>query len=146
MVVGFQADQIKKRFADPRIAFALQEEQLGTGHAVLQALPLLKDFTGTVLILCGDVPLVKEETVRSFIEDFQRRNVRPLRHDRGCGKSFRIRTDCPKSEGWLERIVEEKDARDEEKAIREINTGIYCVNAPFLAEGLKEIGKAECAG
>ena len=82
--MGYQADQIRERFEDPRILFALQEEQLGTGHAVLQALPLLEGFTGTVLILCGDVPLVKEETALSFLRDFQEGQLRPLRHDRRC--------------------------------------------------------------
>ncbi|MDO9349855.1 MAG: NTP transferase domain-containing protein, partial [Deltaproteobacteria bacterium] len=72
VVVGHQADQIKKRFEDPRIDFVLQDEQLGTGHAVLQALPLLQGFTGTALILCGDVPLVKAETLRCFIDTFSR--------------------------------------------------------------------------
>ena len=67
VVVGHQADRIKERFQDPLIQFALQEEQLGTGHAVLQAIPFLQTFTGTVLVLCGDVPLVKAETFHSFI-------------------------------------------------------------------------------
>ena len=146
VVVGFQADQIKERFADPRIAFALQEEQMGTGHAVLQALPLLKNFTGTVLILCGDVPLVKEATVRSFIEDFRRKNAGlsvmtvVVEDPSGYGRIVRNR------ESWIERIVEEKDAKDPERALREINTGIYCVDATFLAEGLKEIGKENAQG
>ena len=67
VVTGYQADRIKERFQDPRIHFALQEKQLGTGHAVLQAVPFLQTFAGTVLILCGDVPLVSKETLHSFI-------------------------------------------------------------------------------
>lgn len=146
VVVGCQADQIRERFEDSRILFALQEEQLGTGHAVLQALPLLEGFTGTVLILCGDVPLVKEETALSFLRDFQKGNSAlsvmtvVVENPSGYGRIVRD------PGGWIERIVEEKDARDKEKAVREINTGIYCVNAPFLAEGLKEIGKANAQG
>ena len=146
VVVGCQADQIRKRFEDSRILFALQEEQLGTGHAVLQALPLLEGFTGTVLILCGDVPLVKEETALSFLRDFQKDNCAlsvmtvVVENPSGYGRIVRD------PGGWIERIVEEKDARDKEKAVREINTGIYCVHAPFLAEGLKEIGKANAQG
>ena len=146
VVVGYQADQIRKKFEDPRILFALQEEQLGTGHAVLQALPLLEGFTSTVLILCGDVPLVKEETALSFLRDFQKGNSAlsvmtvVVEDPSGYGRIVR------NSGGWIERIVEEKDARDKEKTVREINAGIYCVNAPFLAEGLKEIGKANAQG
>jgi bifunctional UDP-N-acetylglucosamine pyrophosphorylase/glucosamine-1-phosphate N-acetyltransferase len=146
VVVGCQADQIKERFKDPRILFTLQEEQLGTGHAILQAVPLLQGFTGTVLILCGDVPLVKEETIRSFIEDFRKNDsilsvmTVVVENPLGYGRILRD----PK--GWLETIVEEKDARDKEKAIREINTGIYCVQGQFLAEALKEIGKENAQG
>jgi bifunctional UDP-N-acetylglucosamine pyrophosphorylase / glucosamine-1-phosphate N-acetyltransferase len=146
VVLGCQADQIRKKFEDPRILFALQEEQLGTGHAVLQALPLLDGFTGTVLILCGDVPLVKKETALSFLRDFQKGDSAlsvmtvVVENPSGYGRIVRD------SGGWIERIVEEKDARDKEKAVREINTGIYCVKAPFLAEGLKEIGKANAQG
>jgi bifunctional UDP-N-acetylglucosamine pyrophosphorylase/glucosamine-1-phosphate N-acetyltransferase len=146
VVVGYQADQIRERFGDPQILFALQEEQLGTGHAVLQALPLLQGLTGTVLILCGDVPLVKEETALSFLRDFHQGNSAlsvmtvVVENPTGYGRIVRD------PGGWIERIVEEKDARDKEKAVREINTGIYCVKARFLAEGLKEIGKANAQG
>jgi bifunctional UDP-N-acetylglucosamine pyrophosphorylase / glucosamine-1-phosphate N-acetyltransferase len=146
VVAGFQADQIRKRFEDPRILFALQEEQLGTGHAVLQALPLLEGFRGKVLILCGDVPLVKRETLLSFIEASQKSRSTlsvmtvVVENPFGYGRILR------NSKGWLKRIVEEKDARKKEKAIREINTGIYCIQAPFLAESLKKIGKKNAQG
>lgn len=146
IVVGHQADQIEKRFADPRIEFIHQEEQLGTGHAVLQALPLLHGFRGTVLILCGDVPLVKGETLRSFTETFWRNDSTlavlsaVVKDPTGYGRILRD------SEGWLERIVEEKEASEQEKSIREINTGIFCVRSTFLAEGLKEIRKENAQG
>jgi bifunctional UDP-N-acetylglucosamine pyrophosphorylase / glucosamine-1-phosphate N-acetyltransferase len=141
VVVGYQAEQIKERVKDPRIHFATQEEQLGTGHAVLQAIPFLQAFAGTVLILCGDVPLVKVETLRHFIESFRRDGpalsvlTTVLENPFGYGRIVRG------PGGWLERIVEEKDAKAEEKMIREINTGIYCANTPFLSECLKEIGQ-----
>ena len=146
VVMGHQADQIKKRFEDPRIDFVLQDEQLGTGHAVLQALPLLHGFAGMVLILCGDVPLVKAETLRSFIDTFSRNDstlavlTAVVKDSYGYGRIIRG------PEGWLERIVEEKDASDEESLIREINTGIFCVRSAFLMEGLKEIGKENVQG
>ena len=146
VVVGHQAGQIQEKFKDLKIEFALQEKQLGTGHAVLQALPLLHGFTGTVLILCGDVPLVKTETLRSFISTF-------LENDSTLAVLTAVVKDpsvygriLRGEEGWLEKIVEEKDASEEERLIREINTGIYCVKAPFLKEGLKEIGKENAQG
>jgi bifunctional UDP-N-acetylglucosamine pyrophosphorylase/glucosamine-1-phosphate N-acetyltransferase len=146
IVVGYQADQIKERFGNRQIQFALQEEQLGTGHAALQAIPFLKTFTGTVLILCGDVPLVKAGTLHTFIDAYGKSNATlsvlttVVEDPFGYGRIIRS------SEGWLEKIMEEKDASIEEKSIREINTGIYCVKASFLIEGLSEIGKENAQG
>jgi bifunctional UDP-N-acetylglucosamine pyrophosphorylase/glucosamine-1-phosphate N-acetyltransferase len=146
VVVGHQPEKIKETFKDPRIQFVLQEEQLGTGHAVLQAIPLLQSFEGTVLIHCGDVPLVKTETLRSFIDTFWRNEsvqsvlTAILENPSGYGRILRS------TGGWLERIVEEKDASEEEKLIPEINTGIFCVKASYLREGLKEIGQENAQG
>jgi bifunctional UDP-N-acetylglucosamine pyrophosphorylase/glucosamine-1-phosphate N-acetyltransferase len=146
VIVGYQADLIQERFKDLKIEFALQKEQLGTGHAVLQAIPFLQSFRGTVLILCGDVPLVKIETLRSFIDAY-RENESTLsvlttivRDPFGYGRILR------NPEDWLEKIVEEKDASEEERMIREINTGIYCIKSSFLMEGLREIGKENAQG
>ena len=146
VVVGHQADRIQERFKDLKIDFAIQQEQQGTGHAVLQAVPFLHSFSGTVLILCGDVPLVKLETLRSFIDTYRENEstlsvlTAVVEDPFGYGRILR------NPQGWLERIVEEKDASEEEKAIREINTGIFCVKAPFLKEGLREIGRENAQG
>jgi bifunctional UDP-N-acetylglucosamine pyrophosphorylase/glucosamine-1-phosphate N-acetyltransferase len=146
VVVGYQADRIKEKFKNPQIQFVLQEEQLGTGHAALQAIPFLKTFTGTALILCGDVPLVKADTLRSFIGAFSESNsilsvlTTVVEDPFGYGRILRS------PEGWLEKIVEEKDAAEKERSIREINTGIYCVKVSFLIEGLGEIGKDNAQG
>ena len=146
VVVGYQADQIKERFKNLQVQFVLQEEQLGTGHAALQAIPFVKTFTGTALILCGDVPLVKADTLRVFIAAFGESHstlsvlTTVVEDPFGYGRILRS------PEGWLEKIVEEKDASEKERSIREINTGIYCVKAPFLIEGLGEIGKDNAQG
>jgi len=146
VVVGYQADQIREKFKNPEIQFVLQEEQLGTGHAALQAIPFLKTFTGTALILCGDVPLVNASTLRTFIAAFEESqsilSVLTTLVDNSIGYGRILRSP----EGWLEKIVEEKDASEKERSIREINTGIYCVRAPFLVEGLREIGKDNAQG
>ena len=146
VVVGHQADLIQERFKGLKIDFALQKEQLGTGHAVLQAIPFLQSFRGTVLILCGDVPLVELETLRSFIDTYKENGstlsvlTAVVEDPFGYGRILR------NPEGWLEKIVEEKDASEEERMIREINTGIFCVKGPFLMEGLREIGKENAQG
>ena len=146
VVVGHQADRIQGMFKNFKIDIALQEKQLGTGHAVLQAIPFLQSFSGTVLILCGDVPLVELETLRSFIDTYKENGstlsvlTAVVEEPFGYGRILR------NSEGWLEKIVEEKDASEKERMIREINTGIFCVKAPFLMEGLREIGKENAQG
>ena len=146
VVVGYQADRIQEMFKGIPIEFALQKEQLGTGHAVLQAIPFLKALSGSVLILCGDVPLVKVETLHSFIDTYKENEstlsvlTAVVEEPFGYGRILR------NPEGWLEKIVEEKDASKEERTIREINTGIFCVKAPFLKEGLREIGKENAQG
>jgi len=146
VVVGHQADRIREMLKDFQVEFAIQKEQLGTGHAVLQAIPFLQSFSGTVLILCGDVPLVELETLRSFIDTYKENGstlsvlTAVVEEPFGYGRILR------NSEGWLEKIVEEKDASKEEKMVREINTGIFCVKAPFLMEGLREIGKENAQG
>jgi bifunctional UDP-N-acetylglucosamine pyrophosphorylase/glucosamine-1-phosphate N-acetyltransferase len=146
VVVGYQADRIKERFKDFEVQFVLQEEQLGTGHAALQAIPFLKTFTGTALILCGDVPLVNADTLRTFIGAFGESQstlsvlTTVVENPFGYGRILRS------PEGWVEKIVEENDASEKERSVREINTGIYCVKAPFLIEGLGEIGKDNAQG
>jgi bifunctional UDP-N-acetylglucosamine pyrophosphorylase/glucosamine-1-phosphate N-acetyltransferase len=146
VVVGHQADRIQEMFKDFKIDFALQREQLGTGHAVLQTIPFLESFVGTVLILCGDVPLVKAETLRFFMDTYKENEstlsvlTAVVEEPFGYGRILRD------PEGWLEKIVEEKDATEEERMIREINTGIFCVKASFLMEGLREIGRENAQG
>lgn len=141
VVIGHQADRIKEIFKDSRITFAIQEEQLGTAHAVLKALPYISEFYGTVLILCGDVPLIKKETIISFVETFYENEsiisvlTAVVEDPTGYGRIIR------NPQGWLERIVEEKDAKEDEKQIREVNTGIYCLKSSFLKEGILEIEK-----
>jgi bifunctional UDP-N-acetylglucosamine pyrophosphorylase/glucosamine-1-phosphate N-acetyltransferase len=146
VVVGHQADRIQEMFKGVRIKFAIQKEQLGTGHAVLQAIPFLQSFRDTVLILCGDVPLVKVETLRAFIDTYRKNEstlsvlTAVVENPFGYGRILR------NSKGWLEKIVEEKDASKKERMIGEINTGIFCVKASFLMEGLREVGKENAQG
>ena len=133
MVVGYQGEKVREYFAGAGdVAFALQEEQLGTGHAVACAAPLFQGFKGRVLVLCGDVPLIRTATLQAMLSLHEARRA-----------TVTVLTACPedpfgygrvvKGEGGrVLRIVEEKDATAEEKGINEINTGIYCVEADFL--------------
>ena len=139
VVVGFQADLVHEKCKAEDVAFAIQKEQLGTGHAVLAARPALQGFQGNVLILSGDVPLLTEETIKSFLQAHQERQAAlsvmtvELENPRGYGRVFR------NADGSLLRITEDKDLKPREEEIREINTGIYCVDAGVLFSALSHI-------
>ena len=139
VIIGHQAQIVRERFADCGCVFVKQEPQLGTGHAVLQAKKELNNYNGLTLILCGDVPLLKPETIKNLIKEHVQTDscltvlttLVPDAHGYG-----RIVKD---KKGDIEKIVEQLDATEDEKKISEINTGIYCVNTPFLLSALEKI-------
>ena len=139
VVVGFQADLVQEKFQGDDVTFVHQKEPLGTGHAVLAARPALQRFHGTVLILSGDVPLLTEGTIKSFIQSHQERQAAlsvmtvELENPKGYGRVFR------NAEGSLLRITEDKDLKPGEEKVQEINTGIYCVDADFLFSALSHV-------
>ncbi|HEY6837715.1 MAG TPA: bifunctional UDP-N-acetylglucosamine diphosphorylase/glucosamine-1-phosphate N-acetyltransferase GlmU [Geobacteraceae bacterium] len=140
LVVGHQAQEVQQCFAGHGgIAFALQEEQLGTGHAVACAANHLRGFRGTVVILCGDVPLIRVDTLRAMLACHEKRSavvtVLTTQLDDPFGYGRVIKSD----DGRVLHIVEEKDADAEQKRIREINSGIYCVEAEFLFDAVQNI-------
>lgn len=119
--------------------FAVQEPQLGTGHAVMQTEEFLKDFDGEVLILSGDVPMLRFETVERLIKEHLSNNrlatmlTAIFKDPTGYGRIIRS------SNGSFEKIVEHRDATDEEKKINEMNPAIYIVNRKVLFDSLKKI-------
>jgi len=133
LVVGHQAERVQKYFAaDKAVVFAEQSEQLGTGHAVACARDSLAGFDGTVLILCGDVPLIRGETLESMLESHGKRGATVSVLTTHLENPFGYGRVVKREGGRITRIVEEKDASDEERDITEINSGIYCVEADFL--------------
>jgi len=139
VVVGNQADEVRRAVGenDKRIGFAYQDAQRGTGHAVLCAEKHLLGYDGDVLILNGDLPALRPDTLNRFLE-FHRASGAPLslmtavvEGPVGYGRVVRTYN------GDVSRIVEESDATPEEKAIKEINCGIYCVDAAWLWDPLK---------
>lgn len=130
VIVGHQAERVEeyinKNYDNAKCV--LQSPQLGTGHAVSMALPYLKDFDGEVIILCGDTPLITSETIKEFVE--AHRNLKSditvmsaiFENPTNYGRIIR------NSNNTLNSIVEEKDATPEQKAVKEINAGIYCLN------------------
>src|SRR5437763_2214492 len=148
VVVGHQAEAVQaglsKQFGGAPLRFALQKEQLGTGHAVLQAEEALRGFGGSVLILAADVPLIHPETLRRLIAAKQGAQVALLtckaKDPQGYGRVVR------KADGTVARIVEEKDATAEEKRLDEINASIYLADAKFLFDALRQIGRNNAQG
>jgi bifunctional UDP-N-acetylglucosamine pyrophosphorylase/glucosamine-1-phosphate N-acetyltransferase len=145
-VVGYQAETVRAICEPYGAQCVVQEPQLGTGHAVAQAEPLLVDFPGQVLVLYGDVPLLQLATVRALLETHRQQQAAVtvltacLEQPAGYGRIVRD------AAGRLVRIVEERDASAAERALREINSGIYCFAAPFLFSALRQVGRNNAQG
>jgi bifunctional UDP-N-acetylglucosamine pyrophosphorylase/glucosamine-1-phosphate N-acetyltransferase len=146
VVVGHQAEQIQDSFADPRITFVRQQDQLGTGHAVSMTEPILGNFTGTILILCGDTPLITAQTLTEMVNQHRAKKasltlLTAVREDpSGYGRLVRGTL------GKAHKVVEEKDATIREREIQEVNTGIYCVKASFLYNALAKVRSENAQG
>ncbi len=146
VVVGHQRQAVEESLADFSVDIVVQEEQLGTGHAVLCTKPILGTMEGTVMILCGDTPLIRSETLQAMADEH-------LAHSAAITVMTTILEDpthygrviC-NNEGMVLSIVEEKDASPEQKKIEEINAGIYCVDAKFLFPHLQSIGTDNSQG
>jgi bifunctional UDP-N-acetylglucosamine pyrophosphorylase/glucosamine-1-phosphate N-acetyltransferase len=141
VVIGHQAEQVRAAFPDPQITFVEQKEQLGTGHAVAMTEPLLKGFPGTILILSGDTPLITAQTLLDMVKHHRGQKatltlLTSLREDpTGYGRVLRGQGAA----GKVQRVVEEKDALPRQRGIKEVNTGIYCVEAPFLFQAISAL-------
>jgi bifunctional UDP-N-acetylglucosamine pyrophosphorylase/glucosamine-1-phosphate N-acetyltransferase len=146
VVVGHQAESVKKLIGDAGIEFALQEPQLGTGHAAAAARDLFSDYSGEIFILCGDIPLIRQQTLRDFIAYHEELHsavtvmTAVVDDPYGYGRIVRA------PEGRVIGIVEEKDATPDQKSIREINTGVYLVSAQALFTLLDRIGSDNAQG
>ena len=130
VVYGHGAEQVRAAFANQAdLKWALQAEQLGTGHAVLQAMPSIPD-DHRVLVLCGDVPLIRPQTLERLVADAADGSLALLtaRLDDATGYGRVLRNAA----GHVTRIVEHKDATDAERGVNEINTGLMACGAGAL--------------
>jgi len=145
VVIGQQGEAVESylsgKFPELNLSFVWQKEQLGTGHAVMQAEDAMRGFNGTVVVTAGDVPLVTNSTLRALFE----------RHERSSASVTCLSAEFPDPTGYgrilregksdkLGRIVEHKDAPEEIRAIREINSGIFAFDSTELFSALSEIG------
>lgn len=137
-VVGYMKEAVMGVLGDS-VKYAVQEEMLGTGHAVMQATKYLEGKKGKVLVLNGDVPILRPETLNKLlnksIENKESATLLTAIYENPTGYGRIVRDE----NGNVKGIVEEKDTNDEQKAIKEINAGIYCFDIEALLEALKEI-------
>jgi len=140
LVIGNQAEKVRKVVSEQtNVLFAIQEEQLGTGHAVLCAIPQVPSHVREVVILCGDVPLLTEKTLTGLFEDHVKaeRDISLLAVEIEDPKGYgRILIDENRQ---LTGIIEEADASEEQKRLKIVNTGIYCIKKEILFDSLKKI-------
>lgn len=140
IVVGRGADEVRRAFDDGSIAWVLQEEQLGTGHAVRCTKESFADFAGDLVILSGDVPLISLQTLDDLLRRHRDRGAAvtlltaSLEQPAGYGRVLR------NAGGDITGVLEEQDASEPEKRINEINAGIYAASPRFLFAALEEIG------
>lgn len=142
LIYGHGGEAVRQAVTGSRLQWAEQAEQLGTGHAVAQALPHLEE--DVVLVLYGDVPLIQPQTLRDFVArvDDQSLALMTLTLDDPSGYGRVIRD----ADGKVQRVVEQKDASDEEKAVREINTGILACTRRFLNDSLPRLSNSNAQG
>lgn len=140
VVVGHQAEEVKKEISHSfNVKFALQTQLLGTGDAVKSAVPDLLPEIKRVLVLCGDVPLIKEDTLKNLVDE----------HVKNKNQVTVLATDLEKPTGYgrivfndngqMNYIKEEADASVSEKKIKKVNTGIYCFEKQFLIQAINEL-------
>jgi bifunctional UDP-N-acetylglucosamine pyrophosphorylase/glucosamine-1-phosphate N-acetyltransferase len=147
VIIGHQTELMRQHFdgANSAVQLAVQEPQLGTGHALLQAEPFLKGKTGTVLLLSGDVPLLTAATVQELVGHHHAKGaaatVLTATIERPDGYGRIVRED-----GAISAIVEHKDASEETRKIREINSGVYAFDLAPLFPALQRVGSANAQG
>jgi bifunctional UDP-N-acetylglucosamine pyrophosphorylase / glucosamine-1-phosphate N-acetyltransferase len=140
LIVGYQAVEVKTAMqSNPDLEFVEQAVQLGTGHAIQQLLPHLQGYTGDLLVLNGDVPLLRTETIKQLLQTHQENDnaatilTAYLSDPKGYGRVF-----C-NSDNIVEQMVEDKDCTTAQKQNRRVNAGIYCFNWEKLANILPHL-------
>ncbi len=126
LVIGHQAEKVEEALSGLGVEFALQEEQLGTGHAVMMAEPLLDGFRGDLVVLCGDMPLVRPRTIRRLFEERHRLGAAAVVLTAILDNPSKYGRIVRDKKGLLKAIVEYRDADNEVRGIKEVNTGAYC--------------------
>ena len=147
LVVGHQQEKVRAYF-DGRalVSFAVQAEQLGTGHAVACAMPEVDPEAGTVLILCGDTPLLRAESLRAMLQTHQQSGACVTVMTAVFDDPFGYGRIVKDKEGRVTAITEQKDASEEVRRIREVNAGVYCIERAFLQDAVSRLTNDNAQG
>jgi bifunctional UDP-N-acetylglucosamine pyrophosphorylase/glucosamine-1-phosphate N-acetyltransferase len=145
VIVGHQREEVLASLHDCRIIPVMQEEQLGTGHAVLCAEAACAE-AAQVMILCGDTPLIRPETLQAMFTQHQARGAALTLMSTELDNPFGYGRVISNADGQVRRIVEQKDADEAEQAVREINAGIYIAERDFLFTALRQVGTDNSQG
>jgi bifunctional UDP-N-acetylglucosamine pyrophosphorylase/glucosamine-1-phosphate N-acetyltransferase len=145
VIVGHQRGEVLASLQEYRISPVAQEEQLGTGHAVLCA-EIACQSAALVMILCGDTPLIRPETLQAMIQQHQEKKAALTLMTTELDNPFGYGRIISDASGQVLRIVEQKDAAEEQRAIREINAGIYLAERGFLFAALRQVGTDNSQG
>ncbi len=145
-VIGYKSELVKKTMGNSGTKFALQKEQLGTGHAVKQCDSILSDFEGDIIVLSGDVPLISAQTLTNLLSNHNDSDnsatilTASIDNPHGYGRVIRS------ADGSLNKIVEHKDANTDELKINEINSGIYVFDSKILFKMLPQVKNENSQG
>lgn len=144
-IVGYGADDVKKVIGN-RSEFAVQDKQLGTGHAVMQAKDILGKIDGETLVVSGDTPLLTAETFNKLLSFHEKRHAAVTVLTSIAPNPFGYGRIVRDNLGNVERIVEQKDASEEEQEIKEVNTGVYCFDNQKLFAALRLVNNNNAQG
>ncbi len=146
IIIGHQKNDVERALLSFTVTCVVQEEQLGTGHAVLIAEKAISAEADTVMILCGDTPLIQAETLREMYSCHQKRRATLTLITTVLDNPTNYGRIVSDSNNKIQGIVEQKDATVEQRRIKEINAGIYCVDKAFLFSALKKVGTDNSQG
>ena len=147
LVVGHQQDKVRAHFSGrSEVGFAEQREQLGTGHAVRCAMPEVDPGADTVLILCGDTPLLKGESLTGMLQAHREAGACVTVMTAVLSDPFGYGRIVKDAAGRVTAITEQKDATEEERRIREVNAGVYCIERSFLEEAVSRLNNDNAQG
>jgi bifunctional UDP-N-acetylglucosamine pyrophosphorylase/glucosamine-1-phosphate N-acetyltransferase len=146
VVIGHGADDVREALAGRALSFAIQSPQLGTGHALLQAEPMLEGKSGTVLLLYGDVPLLQANTLSRLLDHHRAKKAAATILTTDLAEPYGYGRIVRDAKGQVARIVEERDASGDERTITEINSGIYAFDLAPLFGSLRQLATDNSQG